>query len=63
MDLDTLDQVVPVIAYGDLEAEDPMILTETNFSKIFRLSQLIIEYLLYVQDVLSAQCKHEQEER
>ncbi|GMH40393.1 hypothetical protein BSKO_08297 [Bryopsis sp. KO-2023] len=62
-DVQVLDELVPAIAFGDLEAEDPMTLTETNFVKIFRLSQLIIEYLLYVQDTLSTQCSFYQEER
>jgi hypothetical protein len=41
-----------MIAYGDIEAEDTRCLTEINFVKVFRLSQLLVEYLLYVQDCL-----------
>lgn len=48
-DLDVLERVAPCITWGDLEAEDPRHLNETNFTKIFRLAQLLIEYLLYVQ--------------
>lgn len=51
-DLDTLEKVVSIIAFGDIEAEDTRHLTELNFIKVFRLAQLTIEYLLYVQDCL-----------
>lgn len=54
VDLDTLEKVVSVIAYGDIEAEDVRHLTELNFIKVFRLAQLTVEYLLYVQDCLQA---------
>jgi zinc finger protein DZIP1 len=46
--------VVSIVAFGDIQAEDTLHLTETNFVKIFRLSQLVIEYLLYVQDCLQS---------
>ncbi|GAX82377.1 hypothetical protein CEUSTIGMA_g9805.t1 [Chlamydomonas eustigma] len=52
VDLDTLEKVTSIIAFGDVEAEDTRYLTEMNFIKIFRLAQLTIEYLLYVQDCL-----------
>lgn len=52
VDLDTLEKIVSIVAFGDIEAEDTRHLTELNFVKIFRLSQLMIEYLLYVQDCL-----------
>ncbi|CAG9462810.1 unnamed protein product [Pedinophyceae sp. YPF-701] len=48
-----LESVVDVVAYGDIEAEDPMYLTELNFVKIFRVAQMIIDYLLWVQDTLN----------
>jgi hypothetical protein len=48
-DLDALERVAPCIAWGDLEADDPRALSETNFLKIFRLAQLLVEYLLHVQ--------------
>jgi len=44
-----LEAVVDLVAYGDIEAEDPLYLTELNFVKIFKLSQLVIDYLLWVQ--------------
>ena len=52
VDLDTLEKIVYIVAYGDIEAEDTRHLTELNFIKIFRLSQMMIEYLLYVQECL-----------
>lgn len=54
VDLDTLEKVVSVIAFGDIEAEDTRHLTELNFVKVFRLAQLTVEYLLYVQDCLQS---------
>jgi len=54
VDLDVLEKVVSIIAFGDIEAEDTRHLTELNFLKVFRLAQLIIEYLLYVQDCLQS---------
>ncbi|KAG2493967.1 hypothetical protein HYH03_007896 [Edaphochlamys debaryana] len=52
VDLDTLEKIVNIVAFGDIEAEDTRHLTELNFIKIFRLAQMMIEYLLYVQDCL-----------
>ena len=52
-DLDTLERVVGIVAFGDLEGEDTCNLTDLNFLRIFRLSQLTAEYLLHVQDKLA----------
>lgn len=52
-DLDMLERVVGVVAFGDLEGEDTCNLTDLNFLRIFRLSQLTAEYLLHVQDKLA----------
>lgn len=57
-DVDQLEQVVHILAYGDIEAEDTCQLTETNFKQIFQLAQLTIEYLLHVQDVLNSEKLH-----
>lgn len=54
VDLDTLEKIVSIVTFGDIEAEDTRHLTELNFIKVFRLSQLVIEYLLYVQDCLQS---------
>jgi hypothetical protein len=51
-DLDTLERLVSVITWGDIEAEDTRHLSEGNFVKVFRLAQLLLEYLLYVQENL-----------
>ena len=61
--IDMLDRVVHVIAFGDLEAEDVLQLTELNFMKVFRLAQLSIEYLMYGQDMLAADCARLRHER
>ena len=34
VDLDTLERVTSIIAYGDIEAEDTRHLTELNFIKV-----------------------------
>lgn len=52
-DLDTLERVVGIVAFGDLDGEDTCNLTDLNFLRIFRLSQLTAEYLLHVQDYLA----------
>eukprot|EP00201_Polytomella_parva_P011064 CAMPEP_0175055438 /NCGR_PEP_ID=MMETSP0052_2-20121109/10079_1 /TAXON_ID=51329 ORGANISM="Polytomella parva, Strain SAG 63-3" /NCGR_SAMPLE_ID=MMETSP0052_2 /ASSEMBLY_ACC=CAM_ASM_000194 /LENGTH=446 /DNA_ID=CAMNT_0016320281 /DNA_START=21 /DNA_END=1358 /DNA_ORIENTATION=+ len=54
VDIETLERVVSVVAFGDIDAEDVRNLTEYNFIKVFRLAQLVIEYLLYVQECLQA---------
>ena len=51
-DIDTLERCCAAMAYGDLEAESPHSLTETNFQRLFRLAQLTVEYLLHIQDRL-----------
>lgn len=57
-DLDTLEKVVGIVAFGDLDAEDTCNLTHLNFLRIFRLSQLAAEYLLHVQDHLAQENSH-----
>jgi hypothetical protein len=51
-DIDTLERCCAAMAYGDLQAEDPGSLSETNFLRLFRLAQLTVEYLLHIQDRL-----------
>ena len=48
-----LERVVGIVAFGDLDGEDTCNLTDLNFLRIFRLSQLTAEYLLHVQDHLA----------
>ena len=51
-DIDTLERCCAAMAFGDLSAEEPGSLSETNFTRLFRLAQLTVEYLLHVQDRL-----------
>lgn len=51
-DLDALEQLVSCITWGDLEAEGPGQVDPSSTAKLFRLAQLLLEYLLYVQDNL-----------
>ncbi len=53
-DLDALERAAATIAYGDINAEDPLHLSELSFVKVFRLAQALVEYLLFVQDSLQA---------
>ncbi|OAE29684.1 hypothetical protein AXG93_509s1370 [Marchantia polymorpha subsp. ruderalis] len=53
VDLDTLEAVVDTIAFGDIQGEDTRNFTEANFVKIFRIAQLMVEYLLHVQELLA----------
>lgn len=53
-DIDALERVLDVVAYGDIEAEDTRNLTPLNFIRLFRVAQLTVEYLLFVQDRLAA---------
>ena len=47
-DIETLNTVTDVIVFGDIKAEDLHTLSERQFVKLFRLAQLIGEYLLYI---------------
>jgi hypothetical protein len=51
-DIDMLERCCAAMAYGDLDAEDPAGLSDTNFTRLFRLAQLTCEYLLHIQDRL-----------
>lgn len=42
------------MAYGDLEAEDARAVAPASLMKLFRLAQMAVEYLLFVQDRLAA---------
>jgi hypothetical protein len=55
-DLDALERVAACVTWGDLAADDPRHLTETDFTKVFRLAQLLVEYLLHVQVGGAARC-------
>eukprot|EP00761_Pharyngomonas_kirbyi_P009446 gb/GECH01009462.1/.p1 GENE.gb/GECH01009462.1/~~gb/GECH01009462.1/.p1 ORF type:complete len:496 (+),score=156.27 gb/GECH01009462.1/:1-1488(+) len=53
LDLDALEMVLHNITFSDIGLEDMRYFTEGQFIKVFRLAQLIIEYLLYVQGCLA----------
>lgn len=53
-DIDALERVLDVVAFGDMEAEDARVLTPANCTQAFRLAQLTVDYLLHVQDRLAA---------
>ncbi|KAL3686002.1 hypothetical protein R1sor_004024 [Riccia sorocarpa] len=54
-DVGTLEAILDTIAFSDVQGEDTRNFTEANFIKIFRLAQLMVEYLLHVQELLAAQ--------
>lgn len=56
--MDALDQIVGHLCHADLASEDPYHLNSANFLKLFRLAQLALEYLLFVQDTLSNDCQN-----
>jgi hypothetical protein len=53
VDIELLQQNLEMIVFGDLEASDAVSDIDESFSKLFRLSQLTVEYLLSVQDSLA----------
>jgi len=52
VDIDTLQSKLELLTFSDLNENDLKHYTDSNIIKLFRLSQLIIEYLLYSQDRL-----------
>ena len=52
VDLATLEQLLQNITYARLDREDLERLGDAHFIKLFRLSQLSIEYLIYTQNYL-----------
>ena len=57
VDVDELQENVENITFADITERDLEQLTDANFLQLFRLSQLIIEYLLNVQNFLLASAK------
>ncbi|KAJ1511077.1 Zinc finger protein dzip1 [Coelomomyces lativittatus] len=51
LDLSALQDAIDNVTFCDIESED-LRYTDPNFVKLFQLSQLIIEYLLYCQNLL-----------
>jgi zinc finger protein DZIP1 len=50
IDLQTLETLLNNLTYANLDKDDLDRLGDAHFVKLFRLSQLTIEYLLYTQD-------------
>ena len=53
MDIETLQYQLENIAFGELHEEDLRLHPDITIVKAFKLAQLIIEYLLNVQDTLA----------
>jgi hypothetical protein len=62
VDIDTLQSHLESIAFADLCADDLAHYADEHFIKLFRLSQLTIEYLLNVQNALLTFAKDAEEE-
>ena len=50
IDLQTLETLLNNVTYANLDRDDLERLGDQHFVKLFRISQLTIEYLLYTQD-------------
>mmetsp|Transcript_5601 Transcript_5601/g.12897 ORF Transcript_5601/g.12897 Transcript_5601/m.12897 type:complete len:1090 (-) Transcript_5601:173-3442(-) len=67
VDIETLQHHLEQLTFGDLEASEELREIPEGFLKLFRMSQLTVEYLLNVQDnladmldVTSAQCREQE---
>lgn len=54
VDLDSLQSQLENIAFGQLDEEDLRFMTDQHIVKLFKVSQLTIEYLLYAQEQLTS---------
>lgn len=54
VDIDTLQSFLEIITYADITEDDFDLYSNDCFVKLFQVSQLTLEYLLDVQDTLSA---------
>jgi len=57
MDLRSLESILQNITYSHLDREDLERMGDAHFVKLFRLSQLSIEYLIYTQNYLETLTK------
>ena len=57
VDLKQLEQLLQNITYAQLDRDDLERLGDLHFIKLFKISQLSIEYLLYTQTYLESLCK------
>ena len=56
-DLGQLEQLLQNLTYANLDREDLERLGDTHFIKLFRLSQMSVEYLIYTQNYLETLTK------
>ena len=56
-DLWQLEQLLQNLTYANLDREDLERLGDTHFIKLFRLSQMSVEYLIYTQNYLETLTK------
>lgn len=54
VDVDVLQSYLENITFCNLEEEDLRIMTDPQIIKLFRVAQLMIEYLLYAQEQLAS---------
>ena len=52
VDIDSLEKHLQGVAFADVTADDLHWFSEADFMQLFRLLQLVCEYLLYVQETL-----------
>jgi zinc finger protein DZIP1 len=57
VDLKSLEGLLQNITFAQLDRDDLERLGDQHFIKLFKLSQLSIEYLLYTQSYLESLCK------
>lgn len=57
VDLKQLESLLQNITFAQLDRDDLERLGDQHFIKLFKLSQLSIEYLLYTQSYLESLCK------
>lgn len=55
LDVATLQDNLANIAFSNIEQEVDVHRVDPNFLKLFRMAQLMIEYLLYSQDFLASE--------
>ena len=57
VDLKQIEGLLQNITYASLDRDDLERLGDAHFIKLFKMSQLSIEYLLYTQTYLESLCK------
>ena len=61
--VDLLQQNLENLIFADIGEDDYLALTEPKFLQLFRISQLTLEYLVFVQNSLYSQLNHEKKEK